>query len=371
MTDVTKISFDIIRAYLSNTEYKKKLTEEEISDAFALLQKHDLGHIAGIVLQKTYDNEMLVQTQYMAALRYEKLNYEFERVCNVFEKHEIPYIPLKGAVIRKWYPKPWHRTSVDIDILVSESYLDKASDALIKDLEYTRNALIGDHDLQMYSPNGVHLELHFDLCREGIRTAEAIETATPVTGHQYSMLPEMFVLYHIAHMAKHFKRGGCGVKPLLDIVFINRNLKYNKEQLDKLLEKNGLKKFADSMFELSEILFGDKETNDFYDRLSKYIIDAGVYGTLQNGVLVGHAMKNGRTRYILGRIFLKRDSLKYIYPKIEKYPWLLPVYEVARGINLMKPDRIYRAKKEFEINRKVSRAQQNFVADLLSSLELN
>ena len=371
MTDTAKVSLDILKAYIFGKEYTDEISEQKASAAFALLEKHDLGHIAGIVLQNRFDNEKLVQIQFTAAMRYETMNYEFERVCAVFEKHKIPYFPLKGAVIRAWYPEPWHRTSADIDILVEEKNLDKAAEAVINDLSYTRNTLKGDHDLQMFAPNGVHFELHFDLKRDGIATNEAIKTAVPVTEYQYSFTPEMFVLLHIAHMAKHFQMGGCGIRPLLDIVFMNRNLKYDKEKLDKLLVKNGLKKFADSMFELSEVWFGNRETNKFYDSLSEYIIGAGVYGTLQNGVLVGHARENGRFKYILGRIFLKRDSLKYLYPSVEKHPCLLPFFEVARWINLLKPDRIGKAKKEFAINNSVNETQQDFVANLLDSLELN
>ena len=40
------------------------------------------------------------------------------------EKAEIPFLPLKGSVIRKYYPEPWMRTSCDIDLLIHKEEAD-------------------------------------------------------------------------------------------------------------------------------------------------------------------------------------------------------------------------------------------------------
>lgn len=67
-----------------------------------LAKKHDLAHLGGYGV---YKNELLdkssqyyakiQQTQVMAVFRYEKLNYEFERLCDAPENAEMPFIPLK------------------------------------------------------------------------------------------------------------------------------------------------------------------------------------------------------------------------------------------------------------------------------------
>ncbi|MBO4954226.1 MAG: nucleotidyltransferase family protein, partial [Clostridia bacterium] len=36
----------------------------------------------------------------------------------------IDFMPLKGAVIRQYYPEPWMRTSCDIDIHVKKDRLE-------------------------------------------------------------------------------------------------------------------------------------------------------------------------------------------------------------------------------------------------------
>ena len=52
-----------------------------------------------------------------AIYRHAQLSYEYVAVCDALETAQIPFIPLKGSVLRKWYPEPWMRTSCDIDIL--------------------------------------------------------------------------------------------------------------------------------------------------------------------------------------------------------------------------------------------------------------
>ena len=48
--------------------------------------------------------------------------------CNALEKAQIPFVPLKGSVIRKYYPEAWMRTSSDIDVLVHKEDVEKTTD---------------------------------------------------------------------------------------------------------------------------------------------------------------------------------------------------------------------------------------------------
>ena len=53
---------------------------------------------------------------------------EYENLCSAFEKAQIPFLPLKGSVIRKYYPEAWMRTSCDIDILVHDEDVGRAKE---------------------------------------------------------------------------------------------------------------------------------------------------------------------------------------------------------------------------------------------------
>ena len=47
----------------------------------------------------------------IAIYRYEKINYELNRLRSALNEAQIPFIPLKGSVLRQYYPEPWMRTS--------------------------------------------------------------------------------------------------------------------------------------------------------------------------------------------------------------------------------------------------------------------
>ena len=71
-----------------------------------------------------------------AVYRYERINYELNCLTEALNQAEMPFIPLKGSILRQYYPEPWMRTSCDIDILVREEDIDAATQAIEKKLGY-------------------------------------------------------------------------------------------------------------------------------------------------------------------------------------------------------------------------------------------
>ena len=147
---------------------KNACTPEALERVYVLAQKHDLAHIPGQVLAKLGLPECEALSKMTAATfgavqRFVQLDYELKRICDTLEQAQIPFVPLKGAVVRKFYPEPWMRTSCDIDILVREEDLERAAQALVKELSYTTDHKKKYHDMWLFSPSGVHLELHFSI----------------------------------------------------------------------------------------------------------------------------------------------------------------------------------------------------------------
>ena len=139
---------------------------ELLAKLYTLSKSHDLAHLVGDALTKNNiigDGEIKAKFQnqmMLAVYRYEKINYELGRLREAMNEAKIPFIPLKGSVIRQYYPKPWMRTSCDIDILVHESDLERAVAILVDKLAYKRESK-GSHDISLFSDYGVHLELHY------------------------------------------------------------------------------------------------------------------------------------------------------------------------------------------------------------------
>ena len=106
-------------------QLKTACTPEMLEAVYDLAARHDLAHLVGQAASKLdlADSEILEKckkTAMHALMRYMQLNYEYEQVCQVLEQEKIPFIPLKGSVLRNDYPEPWMRTSCDVDILQQE-----------------------------------------------------------------------------------------------------------------------------------------------------------------------------------------------------------------------------------------------------------
>lgn len=99
--------------------------------------------------------------------RYKTINCELEQIGKTLEKANIPFILLKGSVIRKYYPESWMRTSCDIDILVNELDLNSAIRLLCDSLRYTSGEKTS-HDIKMYSESVLYLELHYSIIESDI-----------------------------------------------------------------------------------------------------------------------------------------------------------------------------------------------------------
>lgn len=347
---VKNVLFNLINFEINGHELrddvKNLITEETMPALFNLSKMYDLAHLVGDALDKngllkegTEGYNRFIKERNIAIYRYEQLEYEFEQICTVFEQNKIQFIPLKGSVIRKFYPKPWMRTSCDIDILVKEEDLRTAIDVLVKNLNYTEKQ-IGNHDAQLYSENGVHLELHYKL--QGVKTkwSEILDNVWDYVikddaCYRKQMSNEILYFYHIAHMALHFKEGGCGVRFFLDLFILNNKLHYDKQQLLTLLEKYSLLNFYNESMSLARFWFDNEKPNEITDILEDYVLYSGMYGSLENRVIVKKNEKKGKFKYLLSRIFLPYSKLKYDYPKLQKCRILYPYYILKRFLKFL------------------------------------
>lgn len=330
---------------LNPSEYH--FEDDDLINLYSFSCKHDIAHLVGDALIKNGllhegDIKAKFEKQIMTAVyRYEKINYELNCLCKVMSDAEIPHIPLKGAVIRRYYPKPWMRNSCDIDILVKEEDLSRAVGVLVEKPAYKAEAK-GSHDISFTSQSGVHLELHFTLIENDIsdkanKVLEDIwEAVIPAEEYPYcfSLTDEMFYYYNIVHTAKHFQIGGCGIRPFLDLWILNHKIGFDAKKRRSLLEEGGMLAFAEYACQLSEVWFGNAEHSPLTKQMEKYILDGGVYGNMANRITVKQSKKGGKIKYMLSRIWLPYEQLKNKYPSLEKHRFLMPLYEVRRWFGL-------------------------------------
>ena len=363
-----------------NDSERELCTEEVISDVIRVADKHDVAHIICHALSESSlmpDNiaQNCQSVVFKSIYRYQTQNYELERIKEILEHKKLPFILLKGSVLRKYYSSPWLRTSCDIDILVKRKDLSAAQEAITKELgyEYKGNS---SHDITLFSESGVCFELHFELNEPDFRQSQMLSDVWSsgdvlrLTEHEYAMSNELFLLFHIYHMAKHFIRGGCGIKPLIDLWIIKNKMGYDKEKAEAMLKENDLYDFYVGVSNLADVWFSDKKHTHITKEIEEYILRGGVYGSLEQHLAMAHNKSGGKLKHLFRMIFLPYKSMLIYYPSLRKFPPLYPLYQVRRWLRIIFRGASKRACLEVQLNNNLSAVRKEKAKILINELGL-
>lgn len=397
MENVTKTVIDCIKYEICGQ--KEKIVLPEVSarfliEVYKLSKAHDVAHLVGDALNKSgvFENlpadldeneraaiakvkEKFDEQIFTAVYRYENINYELEQISKTLEEAKIPFISLKGSVIRKYYPEPWMRTSCDIDILVKEKDADNAAEYLQTQLQYGVDRK-GQHDVSMFTASNVHVELHFKLLDSDFKQVKDLidvwsgDEISLLSDSEYQMSKELFLLYHIYHMAKHFVHGGCGIKPFIDLWIIKNKIGFDEEKVRKMLQESGLLAFFERSTDLVNVWFEDKDHSENTQEMEDYILQGGVYGTLKQNLAMSQNKKGGKFRHLMSRIFLSYKDMEVYYPSLKKCPILFPFYQVRRWCRILFCGGRKAAMNEIKVNKNITTEEQERAKKLLEELNL-
>ena len=385
MNEVNNILFALLRSAVFSHELDSGLFEsfdsEKLDELYSLSKKHDLAHLVAAALDKenlSDDGETgkRFSDEIFAALyRVENQIYETERICHVLSAAKIDHIPLKGAIIRDLYPEKWMRTSCDIDILVRECDLSRATEVLKNELKYTCDEKKDFHDVHLFSENGIHLEFHFNIRENDPQLDNVLdrawEYAHPLdkNSFEYRMTPE-FLIYHIvAHASYHFVGGGCGIRPFLDLFLLLKE-DFDPDILHQLCADSGIDEFFTAMKHLSDVWFGESEHTPLTARMEEYVLSGGVYGTREANVAARQDARGGKMGYIISRIFVSYDHLRRRYPTLRSRV-AVPVYQARRWIDLMRNKSLSHSFDELEVTRNLDKEKVREVNSLMRDLKLS
>lgn len=383
--DIAEMLFALLRLELCDIPVGKQVIDGVDSDALLALYKisnaHDIAHIVGMALHKI--GKLSVETEVSAAFkkkmstamyRYERSRYELEQICRTLEMAEVPFVMLKGSVIRDFYKEPWYRTSCDIDILVHEEDLQRSIAQLKEKLNYSHDGKVNYHDAWLFSPSGVHLELHHNI-KENDKSIDLVLdkvwdycVKSENSQYRYKQTNEFLMFHILAHISYHFKGGGCGIRPLIDLLYLEKSVELDRTKFCEMLKQCNLTKFAENLKRLGKVWFEGIEHDDITRQMEDYILRGGVYGTVDNRIIVTQQQKGGKLGYFLSRAFLPYETIKFSYPILQKHKWLLPLMQVRRWFRLLFSGKTKQAAKEFNVIQSVSnedaKRMQKFLKDV-------
>lgn len=353
-----KYTIELLKSLIENTPSPMPPTELNWEEFFAFSLSHKVDNMVYAMLlnieEKVPQNimERLNKRNNFAIALEANQEISYMELLEAFEKAEIKSIPLKGCILKHLYPMPDYRQSGDIDILVAGEDFPKVA-SVMESLGYSEDK---DDEFEIHigyrRPPNVLIEIHKKLVEDNNRTSTYFshvwENVSLMDGYSscYEMDKEATYTYIIAHLAKHIKNGGAGIRLVLDIWVLLRlwEKDFDKEKLKKALESANLTEFEKYARTLAKTWFLEEECQDQNVlALGEYIVDSGIYGNKENSKKI-HSSDVGadktsqrkyKTKKFFKGIFLPMYVMRKQYPVLDKCKFLLPLTWVMRVVKML------------------------------------
>lgn len=274
------------------------------------------------------------ENHYAASLRREILfDAEREAIIAEMEKAGIDHLPLKGIVLKNFYPKRGMREFSDNDILCDSKKFDEIA-RIMKSRGFVTAPSDGVAD--SFHKNPIYnFEMHRALFDRDFPAYSGFENIMQRAVHDegnfgFRMTDEDFYVYQVAHFYKHYSSGGAGIRSFADFMLVEKYIAqkpdFDEIYVEKLIRECSLSGFISGIKKATNALFADENADD---KLLMYIYTSGTHGSLENYIKNGVEEK-GRFCYALSRIFMPYRLMKLRFPLLKRLPFLLPFFWIAR-----------------------------------------
>lgn len=251
---------------------------------------------------------------------------DFAALNAAFDDANVKYMPLKGFVMREYYPDPCLRSVGDYDVLVDREDLDKA-DEILAARGYVCQEKGEYHDVYFKKPNLV-VELHFSLfgTSAAYRKVRSVawERLVPYRGTQYRFTKEDFYRFMAEHLLKHWLVGETSLRDYFDVALYLRKFgpELDRAKLDADLESSGALEFVRNVERLTETWFDGKPSDPVLDEMTRYHFRPGAqafykpenqaerYANIIASGTTGAKRSFARLRYLRAQIFPKRGAVE-------------------------------------------------------------
>lgn len=277
------------------------------------------------------------------------------------EEAGIWYMPLKGSILKEFYPKSGMRQMADNDILFDAAYQEQVRDWFLSRGYEIKDYNRGVHDSYLKAPV-YNFEMHRMLFSDAFQPdnkafvhyyTDVKRRLLPDDGKRYGyhFSDEDFYLYITAHACKHYRGGGTGLRTLLDFyVYLSaKSGSLNWDYIHAELPKLNLVEFEGQTRELAGKVFADPEgfsaeqLSASEQQMLGYYLSSGTYGTVEQhvqnrlskmGDTDGGVSRKLKIRYVWNRLFPNQEFMEYwcqsYAPFFLKHKWLMPLAAVWR-----------------------------------------
>ena len=335
------------------TADKGRVENMNLEQLYQAAYRHLLTGITAMALEAAgIRDKAFIQAKGKAIRKVAMFDVERVAVLQALEKAGIWYMPLKGSVLKGYYPRIGMRQMADNDILYDVS---RSSDVrtIMESLGFTTVMYVqNNYNHDHYDKEPVcNFEMHRALFAPA--SGEALfdyylnvkDRLVKDEGNAYGyhFTDEDFYIYITAHEYKHYSGSGTGLRSILDTyVFLKRfEDKLDWNYIAGEVEKLGITDFERQNRSLAMHLFSDEAITPEDEAMLLYIIGSGTYGNRRN--YVGNQIQKlgggwkGKLIYLKNRIFLPMQSVESGYPFFYRHKFLLPVlcvWRIIKGLTI-------------------------------------
>lgn len=359
----------LLRSVVSTGEnVRLRETTGLLQDVISIAKAQDVLYLVcyGITKNGGLLSSQAKQEQVKGVYQFSQNEYLLKRAREVFESEKIPYIVLKGPVIRELYPEPWMRSCCDIDILVKEEDIDRAVQSLVS-IGFSTENKKEYHDVSLYYGNA-HLELHFNICENIQRIDQVLRQVWKYTEqkseYEYIETDEFYAFHLIAHMLYHFLRGGCNMKQFVDLWLLRCNRKYDERKLQPLLSSCKLEQFYQVICDFTDDVFLGREMSELSKKIEEQVFHGGLVQRNIQTDNISILVSGGTVKYLFKSLLPHKKEMEWIYPSLRKHQFLLPFYYFRRLFSKTLGKNKKRARNILKANRTTPEDTKSFLKEM-------
>ena len=375
ITDIRNKLFSVIRVGMDHEISFPSLSSDDCKTLLQIGAKQSILPIILRGLKKAGAPAEVVKECDRARLKdtrqYIIQNDALQKIGRALEGEQIPYIPLKGAVLRQLYPVPELRTSCDIDVLVKEDDVEEAVAAIENATDIVKKKR-NYHDISMVNSQ-IHLELHFSIL-ENMENIDKLlshvwDYAVQNEGSRYKLTPEFQIFHIAAHMSYHMVHGGLGIRPFLDLWLLRTKTEYNEDTVRRMCSGCSILTFYEKCCNLVDAWMTGNPVPENLTAFEDYALDGGVFGNKENALASKQREYRGIS-YYFHRVFMSRALLETEYPELKEKPYLVPICQMKRWLRLLNRKKRKQVRKEIANVRAMKPETIDSFDKLLASLQL-
>lgn len=317
-----------------------ELNEKEL---YCISYTHFLDALVGTSLKKagipvpSYWNEHM----FKAIRKVVLFDTERSNLFSFMEQKGIWHLPLKGSVLKDFYPAVGMRQMSDNDILFDYSFCAEVQ-VYMESAGYEAVRVgTGNHDVYHKEPvfnfelhKSLYGEAHQDGWAEYYKNVRDRLVIQEGTACEYRFTDEDFYVYITSHAYKHFAGSGTGLRSLLDFyVYLTANPKLDFAYIERECEVLGIAEFERRNRHLCRKAFSgealkgqealERSLSEEERNMLLYYLTSGAYGTAERGVenrvkqYRKRGLKMAKLRYTWDRLFPGYDTYRFYAPNVK------------------------------------------------------